>query len=171
VSEPFLGEIRTFGFNFAPQGWALCDGQLLAISQNTALFALLGTQFGGNGIQTFALPDLQGRVGISMGSGEGLEPYVIGQVGGEENVALTQGQMPNHSHQVLANNSPGTSARPAGEVPARTKGSAYAAAPDGTVMNAGMISAAGSNQAHTNVQPYLALNFCIALQGIFPSRN
>jgi microcystin-dependent protein len=171
MAEPFLGEIRMFGFNFAPQGWALCQGQLMPINQNQALFSLLGTFYGGNGTTTFALPDLRGRVGISMGQGPGTSPYQLGEVAGAETVTLTSGQMPAHAHAVEANGSPGTSTRTAGTVPARTAASDYAAAPDGTVMNAGMIAAAGGSQPHSNIQPFLVLNFCIALQGIFPSRN
>jgi microcystin-dependent protein len=171
MSEPFLGEIRTFGFNFAPRGWAFCNGQLLSISQNTALFSLLGTFYGGNGQTTFALPDLQGRVGIHQGQGPGLSPYELGEVSGSETVTLTSAQMPTHSHQVVANATTATSGRTAGNVPARTSGNSYAAAPDGTDMNAGMIGTTGGSQPHTNLQPFLVLNFCIALQGIFPSRN
>jgi microcystin-dependent protein len=171
MANPFLGEIRIMPYNFAPQGWAFCDGQVLAISQFTALFSLLGTTYGGNGTSNFALPDLRGRVAISSGQGPGLSPYNIGQVGGVENVTLTSNTMPQHSHQVVANNGPGDATRPAGAVPARTGTSNYASAPDGTAMNAGMLSAAGGGQPHSNLQPYLVLNFCIAMQGIFPSRN
>jgi microcystin-dependent protein len=171
VSEPFLGEIRMFGFNFAPQGWAFCNGQLLPISQNTALFSLLGTQYGGNGQTTFALPDLRGRVAIHQGQGPGLSNYVIGQVSGTENTTLTSGQMPQHAHGVVANASPASSGRPDGAVPARASGDIYAAAPDGTAMNAGMIGVAGGSQPFNNLQPFLVVTFCIALQGIFPSRN
>lgn len=171
MSEPFLGEIRTFGFNFAPQGWAMCAGQLLSISQNTALFALLGTFYGGDGVTNFALPDLRGRVGINQGNGPGLSPYVLGQRSGSENVTLTNAQMPAHGHGVAANGGPASTPRPDGAVPARESADAYAAAPDGTAMNAGMITASGGSQPHSIVQPYLGLNFCIALQGIFPSRN
>lgn len=171
MSEPFLGEIRTFGFNFAPLGWAFCAGQLLPISQNTALFSLLGTFYGGDGIQTFALPDLRGRVGINQGQGPGLSPYDLGEVSGSETVTLTSAQMPGHTHAAVANGSPATSSHPDGAVPARTGSSQYAAAPDGTAMNAGMIGPAGGSQPFSNIQPFLCLNFCIALQGIFPSRN
>jgi microcystin-dependent protein len=170
VSEPFLGEIRSFGFNFAPQGWATCNGQLLSISQNTALFSLLGTFYGGNGETTFALPNLQSRVGIHQGQGTGLSAYQLGQFSGSESVTLTLGQMPLHTHGLMANASPATSTRPDGTVLARGP-SAYAAAPDGTAMNAGAIAGVGGGQPHTIIQPYLCLNFCIALQGIFPSRN
>jgi microcystin-dependent protein len=171
MAEAFLGEIRMFGFNFAPTGWALCNGQILPIDQNTALFSLLGTTYGGDGIQTFALPNLQSRVAVHMGQGSGLSPYVIGEESGAETVTLIQSQMPEHTHAVGANGAPGTSDRTAGNVPARTKASAYGSAPDGTTMNAGMIGNAGGNQPHENRQPLLVVNFCIALQGIFPSRN
>jgi len=172
VSEPFLGEIRMFGFNFAPTGWAMCNGQLLPISQNTALFSLLGTQFGGNGTSTFALPNLQSRVPIHQGQGSGLSSYVIGQSGGFENVTLLATQLPAHSHSVNASSATAAAGRPAGAVPAHPSADIYASAPDGaTVMNAGMIANTGGNQPHGNIQPYLTLNFCIALQGIFPSRN
>lgn len=171
MSEPFLGEIRMFGFNFAPTGWAMCNGQLVPIAQNTALFSLLGTFYGGNGTSTFALPDLQGRVGIHQGQGTGLSPYVIGQVGGAESETLTQSQMPQHSHAVVASNGGAGGTRPAGSVLARTATDIYAASPDGTTMNPGMIGIAGGSQPFGIIQPYLCVNFCIALQGIFPSRS
>ncbi|MDQ6804015.1 MAG: tail fiber protein [Actinomycetota bacterium] len=171
MSEPFLGEIRMFGFNFAPQGWAMCNGQTLSISQNTALFSLLGTQYGGNGQTTFALPDLRSSVAMHQGQGPGLSPYVIGEKAGTESVTLTSAQMPQHNHSVVANGGSGTTTRPGGGVPARTTEDIYAAAPDGTTMNPGMIGNTGGSQPHTNIQPYLVVNFCIALQGIFPSRN
>jgi microcystin-dependent protein len=163
VSEPFISEIRIFGLNFAPRGWAMCNGQIMSIAQNTALFSLLGTTYGGNGQTTFALPNLQGRVPIHEGQGPGLSSYVLGEEGGQENVTLTQQQMPQHSHLVQANGGAGTSTRPDGNVLAKTGANAYAAAPDGTAMNAGEIAPI--------VQPFLVLNFCIALEGIFPSRN
>jgi microcystin-dependent protein len=171
MAEPFLGEIRMFGFNFAPQGWAMCNGQLLPISQNTALFSLLGTFYGGNGTSTFALPNLQSRVAVHQGQGAGLSTYALGQEGGSENVTLTPGQMPQHTHTVGVNGSAATSSRPGGTVPGRTTADAYGAAPDGSRMNAAMIGATGGGQAHPNIEPFLVLNFCIALQGIFPSRN
>ncbi|HWF49166.1 MAG TPA: tail fiber protein [Solirubrobacteraceae bacterium] len=172
MSEPFLGEIRMFGFNFAPQGWAFCNGQTLPIAQNTALFALLGTQYGGNGQTTFALPNLQSRVAIHQGTGVGLSNYQMGETGGVESVTLISQQMPAHSHPVNVSGAPGTATRPDGAVPARATVDIYAPAPDGTTpMNAGMIGNTGGSQPHTNIQPYLAVNFCIALQGIFPSRN
>jgi microcystin-dependent protein len=171
MSEPFLGEIRTFGFNFAPRGWAMCNGQLLSIAQNQALFALLGTTYGGNGTTNFALPNLQSRVGVHQGQGPGLSPYVIGEVSGSETVTLTTSQMPAHGHALIANAGTAGVSRPDGAVLARTGTNTYAAAPDGTAMNAGAIGQAGGSQPFSIVQPFLCLNFCIALQGIFPSRN
>jgi microcystin-dependent protein len=171
MSEPFLGEIRTFGFNFAPQGWAMCNGQLLPISQNQALFSLLGTFYGGNGTTTFALPNLQSRVGIHQGQGSGLSPYQLGEVAGSESVTLTTNQMPQHGHGLIANGATASATRPDGAVLARTATNTYAPAPDGTAMNSGAIGAAGGSQPFGIRQPYLCLNFCIALQGIYPSRN
>ncbi|HEX4137512.1 MAG TPA: tail fiber protein [Bryobacteraceae bacterium] len=184
MAEPYLGEIRMFGFNFAPQGWAMCNGQLLPINQNTALFSLLGTSYGGNGSTTFALPDLRGRVAIQQGSGVGLTPYVIGEVGGSENVTLTAQQMPTHNHAVGCDGSNtgvggsafgvGTGGTPTNHIPGLATSPGDAAysnnAPNAT-MNPAMIGTAGGNVPHPNVQPYLALTFCIALEGIFPSRN
>lgn len=172
MSTPFLGEIRMFGFNFAPIGWALCDGQLLAINQNTALFSLLGTFYGGDGQTTFALPDLQGRAPKSMGNGAGLSAYSVGQKGGVETVTLSVSQLPSHAHGVEASATKAKLKTPAGAVPALTKADAYDAAPDGvTTMNAGMIAATGGGEPVTNLPPFLVVNFCIALTGIFPSRN
>jgi microcystin-dependent protein len=185
MSEPFLGEIRMFGFNFAPVGWAQCNGQLMAISQNTALFSLLGTQFGGDGVSTFALPNLQSRVAVHVGQGAGLSQYVMGEQTGVENVALTTLQMPTHSHNVNCNGSAtatggsvfgkGNGATPVGNYPglaASPSNAVYASAPGaGNLMNAGMIQPVGNSQGHENLQPLLVVNFCIALEGIFPSRN
>ena len=171
MSEPFVGEIRMFGFNFEPQGWAFCDGQLLSISQNAALFSLLGTTYGGDGVSTFALPDLRSRVPVSQGQGEGLSSYAEGQAGGTETVTLAAAQMPAHTHAVSASSSPAASERPA-RVLARSPDHSYVPEPDtDTVMNAKMIGAAGNSQPHDNIQPYLVLNFCIALQGVFPARE
>ncbi|HEY0801712.1 MAG TPA: tail fiber protein, partial [Steroidobacteraceae bacterium] len=165
-------EIRMFGGNFPPSGWALCDGQLMAISQNTALFSLLGTQYGGDGVQTFALPDLRGRVPIHQGVGPGLPPFDIGQIGGEENLVLTVAQMPKHSHAFVS------AAAPTLDTPAQ---SALGSAPGGVelyapssvtgLMHPNANVPVGSNQPHPNVMPYLCTTFIIALQGIFPSRN
>ena len=171
MSEPFLGQISIFSFNFPPKGWAMCNGQLLPINQNQALFSLLGTQFGGNGISTFALPDLRGNVPMSMGNGSGLSPRVIGQVAGEQAVTLTIGQMPSHSH-VPNYTTTANAMSPVGNL--------WAPDPNGNVtfdnsgtetLAANAIGNAGGSQPHDNMAPYLALNFCIALQGIFPSRN
>jgi microcystin-dependent protein len=170
VSTPFLGEIRLFGFNFAPSGWALCNGQLLSIQQNTALFALLGTFYGGNGTSNFALPDLRSRIPLHQGQGNGLSSYAIGSTLGTETVTLTSAQMPSHSHGVVATNAKATSKNPSGLVPGHPTDDTYAA-PDGVVMNAGMVEPTGGNQPSENRQPLLVVNFCIALQGIFPSRN
>ena len=167
MSEPFLGEIRILGFNFAPRGWAMCAGQILSIAQNTALFSLLGTTYGGNGTQTFALPDLRGRVPLSVGQGPGLSNYDQGEVSGTETVTLTTGQMPGHGHLAGASNGAASATRPNGNFPAG--GGAYAAASDGSTLNAAFVQSAGGSQPHSNLQPLLVLNFCIALQGIFPS--
>jgi microcystin-dependent protein len=172
VSEPFVGEIRMFGFNFAPQGWALCDGQVLPINQNEALFVLLGTTYGGDGTTTFALPNLQSRVPIHQGQGAGLSAYVAGQAGGTETVTLTAMQMPSHSHGVKASSSAAASNTPKGSALAQSASHIYTAAPDtSTLMDANMISHTGGNAPHDNIQPYLAVNFCIALTGIFPAQS
>jgi microcystin-dependent protein len=172
MSEPFVGEIRMFGFGFAPQGWALCNGQLLPISQNTALFSLLGTTYGGDGRTTFALPNMQSRVPVGQGQGPGLSSYAEGQAGGAETVTLAAAQMPGHTHPVKASSSAAGSDQPGGRALARSASHIYTAEPDtSTVMNADMLGGAGGSQPHGNIQPYLAVNFCIALTGIFPPRN
>jgi microcystin-dependent protein len=171
-SEPFIGEIQLVGFNFAPIGWATCSGQLVAISQNEALFTLIGTTYGGDGQQTFALPDLRGRRIVGAGQGPGLSNYVNGQVGGEESVTLTLVQMPQHSHTPNASSAPGTSLTPAGNYWAsQTATALYSNAPAPANMAAGLIGNAGGNQPHDNMQPYLVMNYIIALEGIYPSRN
>ncbi len=169
MSEPFLAEIRIFAGNFAPRGWAFCDGQLLPIAQNTAVFSLLGTNYGGNGTTNFALPDLRGRVPVHVGQGPGLANVDLGQTGGIEAVTLTAGQMPAHNHILAATNGASTSSRPGGNVPSGS--GAYAAAGDGNTMNPAMVQNTGGSQPHENHQPYLGLSFIIALEGIFPSRN
>lgn len=181
MSTPYLGEIRITSFNFAPKGWALCNGQLMSIQQNAALFSLLGTYYGGNGVQTFALPNMQSRIPIHMGTGNGLSTYVIGEQGGTENVTLLYNQLPLHNHLVNANSGYGTSTAPAGLFPAQTNGGTssapaagqtdYSTGTPNATMNAATIGQQGGNQPHSNIQPYLTLNFVIALQGIFPSRN
>jgi microcystin-dependent protein len=165
MSEPFLGEIRIFSFGFAPKGWALCNGQLLPINQNQALFALLGTTYGGNGQVTFALPDLQGRVPFHMGSG-----LTQGESSGEAAHTLTISEMPAHTHIPLGSSNNASAASPANNLWARMGGGGYLPTPN-TAMKPASILNSGGSQAHDNMAPYLALNFCIALQGIFPSQN
>jgi microcystin-dependent protein len=160
-----------FGFNFAPRGWAFCNGQLLSISQNTALFSLLGTQYGGDGIQNFALPDLRSRVPLHMGQGPGLSSYVIGEETGVESVALNADQLPRHNHALMVSRNAASTIRADTNLPARTTANAYTHNSDGTTMNPIAISNTGTSAAFGVVQPVLAVNFCIALQGIFPSRN
>ncbi|HEY1806683.1 MAG TPA: tail fiber protein [Terracidiphilus sp.] len=164
MSTPFLGQISVFGFNFAPTGWALCNGQSLAINQNQALFSLLGTTYGGNGINTFQLPNLQGSVAIMVGPG-----FVLGQVGGEPNVTLTTAQLPSHTHGGKATTANANSATAIGNFPATGSADPYSTAAANTQLGTG--TTAGSSQPHDNMQPYLAVTFCIALQGIFPSRS
>jgi microcystin-dependent protein len=171
VADPFIGEIRLYGFNFAPVGWAFCDGSLLSISQNTALFSLLGTTFGGDGRATFALPDLRSRVPVNMGQGPGLSGYTIGQSGGVEKVDLTAAQVAAHTHPLLANGGGATGQRAGGAVLATAGSPIYAASTDGTSMNAGAVGPNSGGQPFTILPPSLALNFCIALQGVFPSRS
>jgi microcystin-dependent protein len=176
--DPFIGQILMVGFNFAPQGWALCNGQLLSISQNTALFSLLGTSYGGDGVSTFAVPNLQGRVPVHQGQGQGLSPYTIGQLGGGETVALTINNLPQHNHAANCSNTPGPNSDPTGgfwsqpnngaRVPATTP--AYATSSNAQMANTA-IGLSGGNQPVGIVQPYLCVNFIIALQGIFPSRG
>jgi len=157
-----------FGFNFAPRGWARCDGQLLPIAQNTALFSLLGTTYGGDGRTTFALPDLRGRVPIHPGNGPGLSPYQQGQRGGTENVTLIAQQIPAHSHSQPCSSDDPNAGSPVDNVPAAVANPIYATAANAAMAATGPV---GGSQPHTNIQPYLAVYFCIALQGIFPSRN
>lgn len=171
MSTPFIGDIRMFAGNFAPRGWLFCNGQLLPINQNQALFALLGTTYGGNGTTTFQLPNLQGRVPVDDGNGAGLPPVALGQAGGAENVTLTVAQMPVHTHQLNALSSAGTQAGPGGGVWASASPGRYSAGAPNVQMNPAAVGLAGSSQPHSNMIPYLAVSFIIALQGIFPSRN
>ena len=177
MSEPFLGEIRMFGGNFAPTGWALCQGQLMSIQQNAALFSILGTTFGGNGTTTFALPDLQGRVPVSQGQGPGLSPYTPGQAAGSENVTLQQSQMPAHTHSANGNSGAANQTSPAGSVWAAPldsgggAGTGYSNAAPNAAMSPAAIGLAGGNQPFSVIQPYLCVTFIIALNGIYPSRN
>jgi len=171
--ETFLGEIRMFAGNFAPKGWAFCQGQLLLIAQNQALFALLGTTYGGDGRTTFALPDLRGRVPVGFGQGPGLSNRVIGQQFGTETVTLTTAQMPAHSHTVNAVTTEGNQNLPTNSLPANTKAldKEYSDANANTTMKATMVNPTGGNQPFGVTQPSLGVNFIIALQGIYPSRN
>ncbi|HEX5732896.1 MAG TPA: tail fiber protein [Blastocatellia bacterium] len=169
MSEPFLGMIAIYGFNFAPRGWAMCNGQILPIAQNTALFSLLGTTYGGNGQTTFALPNLQSRWPLHFGQGPGLSSYDLGQAAGSETETLTINNLPAHNHMVEASEQDGTSGKPGNGFLAQ--GNQYTGASDGTLMNPAMIKPTGGSQPFSIIQPYLALNFCIALEGIFPSRN
>ena len=173
MADPYIGEIRMFAGNYAPMGWALCDGQILQISQYTALFAILGTTYGGNGQTTFGLPDLRGRIPMHMGTGPNLTPRRIGDSGGAEKVTMTSAQMPAHTHAVNASGQDGGGSSPEASLPAvvndgsGTQYMAYGNTPS-TTMNQQMISAAGQGQPHDNVQPFLCLNFIIALEGEFP---
>ena len=167
MATPFLGEIKPFSFNFAPKGWAMCNGTLLPIAQNQALFALLGTTYGGNGTTTFALPNLQGNVAIGF-SANGT--YVQGETGGEATHTLISSEMPSHNHLPLGSASTGNASSPVNNYPAAaTVNPYYSGTPSAAV--AFTSSATGGSQSHNNQQPYLVINFCIALLGIFPSRN
>ncbi|MBX9781904.1 MAG: tail fiber protein [Chitinophagaceae bacterium] len=177
ADQPFIAEIIIGAFNFAPKGYAFCNGQLIPIAQNTALFSLLGTTYGGNGQTTFALPDLRARTVIGFSQGPGLSPYVLGEKGGQETVTLLQNQMPLHNHTVASNNGDGTQNGPVNNFFAGAGADRdlfwYNAATTGTTtnMNANAIGTAGGGAPHNNLQPYQVVNYCIATQGIFPSRN
>lgn len=165
MAEPFLAEIRIMSFNFAPKGWALCNGQFLPINQNQALFALLGTTYGGNGQTTFALPNLQARVPIHFGGG-----HTLGEAAGSTAVTVTTSQMPQHIHFVNATTANGTLANPNNAFLAAAN-NVYQSPQSLTTLNPATVTSVGGSQPHTNVQPNLGLSFCIALQGIFPSQN
>lgn len=170
MATGYIGEIRMFGFGFAPRNWAFCNGQTLPINQNQALFSLLGTTYGGNGTTNFLLPNLQGRVPLHSGNGassSGLTPRALGQNGGSETVTLQTTEMPGHTHPVSASTAAPSQGSPAGNLWAQGNYSASG----GSAMAAGDIGTAGSGQAHANLSPYLVVNFCIALFGIFPPRN
>ena len=177
MADPFVAEIRIYPFNFAPHGWAFCNGQLMPISQNTALFSLLGTTYGGDGRSTFALPDMAGNVPIHPGQGPGLSLYDLGQLGGTETVTLLQTEIPAHNHSVgRAINANGDSATPVNNIWAQApagRGSlfTYHEAPPTGKVNSNALQPSGGSLPHNNLQPYLTLNFCIALQGVFPPRG
>jgi microcystin-dependent protein len=171
MAEPFLAEIKMFGSNFAPRGYAFCNGQILSIAQNTALFSLLGTTFGGNGQTTFALPNMQSRVPVHWGQGPGLPNRTLGEQGGEENHTLINSEMPAHNHLVNATNATATAVTPGGNLVAVSSKAYMSTNVGNTVLNASTVSAAGGNQPHMNMQPYLGLTFIIALAGIYPSRT
>ncbi len=169
MSNPYVGEIRMFGGNFAPVGWAFCQGQLMPISENDTLFNLIGTTYGGDGQSTFALPDLQSRVPIHMGQGGGLSNYVIGQSGGVEQVTLTSNQIPAHNHVPQANTGNGSQSSPAGNVWASSTNLPYSANAPAAALDAHAVASAGGSQPHDNMIPFLAVNFIISLFGIYPS--
>lgn len=172
-AQPYIGEIKMFAGNFAPSGWAKCEGQLLPIAQNQALFSLLGTTYGGNGQTNFALPDLRGRVPMHYGTGPGLTPRVQGESGGSESNTLTVAQMPSHSHGVNAVTTDGNQNSPTNSLPANTKvlDKEYSSAAANTTMNAAMIAPTGGGQPVNNVQPFLTVTFIIALEGVYPTQN
>jgi microcystin-dependent protein len=178
MATPYLGEIRMFGGNFAPFGWQMCNGQLLAISQYTALFAILGTNFGGNGVTTFGLPDMRGRVPVNQGQGPGLSSYVVGEQTGTENVTLLQNQMPTHTHLVGCDNNSADSTQydptnnyVCAQPGAQGGGTPLYSATSNATMNPAMITPAGGSQPFSIIQPILCVTFIIAMNGIFPSRN
>jgi len=182
MSDNYVAQITLFACNFAPRGWALCQGQILPISQNAALFSLLGTQFGGNGTSNFQLPDLRGRVAIGAGTGTALSPYVVGEAGGVENVSLVTGNLPQHNHNLPAYTATAATTNPSGALPAQGDASGghghgsafnlYNPATNSVTLAPGQLAANTSgNLPHNNIQPLLALNWCIALTGVFPPRS
>jgi microcystin-dependent protein len=172
MADPFVAEIRIFPFNFAPKGWAWCDGQLLPLSQNTALFSLLGTTYGGNGKSNFALPDLQGRAPMHPGQGPGLSLHDLGETGGSETVTLLESEIPMHSHGVRAAVDPGTTSSPQNAVWAMPpRETPYRNTNPDAVMSNASLAPTGNDVPHNNMQPYLTFYFCIALQGVFPPRT
>ena len=177
MASPYIAEIKMFGGNFAPKGYALCNGQIVAISQNTALFSLLGTTYGGNGTTTFALPNMQGRAPVHQGNGAGIDPVVLGEMAGETNVTLTTSNLPTHTHPIsgaiIANSNPGETPASNTLFTNSAPNQLYATAlgTGGLNLAPQTITTAGGSQPHNNLQPYLAVTFIIALQGVFPARN
>jgi microcystin-dependent protein len=171
MSQPYIGEIRMVGFNFAPVSWAKCEGQLMAIAQNETLFALIGTTYGGDGQQTFALPNLAGRIPIHQGSGSGLSTRIIGEISGSETATLTSSQMPAHNHTPQAQSANGSQATPQNGFWAGAANAGYTAGPGNIPMRANLIGLTGGSQPHTNMMPFLAINFIISLFGVFPSQS
>jgi microcystin-dependent protein len=175
MADPFVAEIRIFPFNFAPKGWAWCDGQIMPISQNTALFSLLGTTYGGDGKSTFALPDLQGRAPMHPGQGPGLSLHDLGETGGSETVTLLQSEIPAHSHTLMASNEDGTQGSLTAAITLANSvgGKLYQTTTNANLasMNTSALTLAGGDQPHNNMQPYLTFYFNIALQGVFPARS
>ena len=170
MADQFLGEIRIVGFNFPPQGWASCDGQILPLSQNTALFSLLGTNYGGNGASTFALPDMRGRAPMAPGNGAGLSNRVQGESVGSETITLSSSQMPAHTHGVAAQSSPADRGNASGAMLAQSAEPIYANAGAMQTLSTASVTPTGGSSPHNNMQPFLTLNFVIALSGIFPAR-
>lgn len=173
MSSPFVAEIRIFAGNFAPRGWAFCFGQLLPLSQNTALFSLLGTMYGGNGKSNFALPDLQGRAPMMWGQGPGLSLHSIGETGGSETVTLLESEIPAHSHALRASAEPGEELAPAPSyaIGKTSEGAMFTGTAPNTMMGWQALAPAGGSLPHNNMMPYLTLNFIIALQGVYPPRG
>jgi microcystin-dependent protein len=174
MADPFVAEVRIFGFNFAPTGWAQCNGQILPISQNTALFSLLGTTYGGNGQSTFALPNIQGQCVMHPGQGNGLSLHDLGEQSGSQFVTLLESEMPSHNHfmRAITENGDVQTPQPTVTLTRSSDGNAYIASNAGLQnMAFQILSIAGSSLPHNNMQPYLTLNFCIAMQGVFPPRS
>ncbi|HSS77023.1 MAG TPA: phage tail protein [Thermoanaerobaculia bacterium] len=170
--DPFVAEIRIFPFNFAPKGWAFCDGQILPLSQNTALFSLLGTTYGGDGKSNFALPNMQGNAPMHPGQGPGLSLHDLGETGGSDTVSLLESEIPSHSHGFIVSQSDATDQSPVNELLAAGVGIGQYGTPGAiTQLSSNALAPAGGDQPHNNMQPYLTLNFCIALQGVYPPRT
>ena len=170
--DPFVAEIRIFPFNFAPKGWAFCDGQIMPISQNTALFSLLGTTYGGDGKSTFALPNMQGNAPMHPGQGPGLSLHDLGETGGSDTVSLLESEIPSHSHNLIASAADGIAGQPTSRLWAQGVGvQVWSVGTATTPMADNALAPAGGDQPHNNMQPYLTLNFCIALQGVYPPRT